>query len=77
VYASDFGDIKVVPTRFNRERTALLLDPEYAKVAFFRNFQQEEIAKIGDADTRMIVAEWGLEVSNEAAHAAIYDLTTT
>lgn len=77
VYASDFGDIKVVPSRFNRERTALLLDPEYAKVAFFRNFQQEEIAKIGDADTRMIVAEWGLEVSNEAAHAAIFDLTTT
>ena len=77
VYASDFGDIKVVPSRFNRERTALLLDPEYAKVAFFRNFEQQEMAKIGDADTRVIVAEWGLEVSNEAAHAAIFDLTTT
>ena len=77
VYASDFGDIKVVPSRFNRERTALLLDPEYAKVAFFRNFEQQEMAKIGDAETRVIVAEWGLEVSNEAAHAAIFDLTTT
>lgn len=77
VYASDFGDLKVVPSRFSRERTALLLDPEYAKVAFYRNFQQTEIAKIGDADTRMIVAEWGLEVSNEAAHAAIFDLTTS
>jgi len=77
VYASDFGEIKVVPSRFNRERTALLLDPEYAKVAFYRNFQQTEIAKIGDADTRMIVAEYGLEMSNEAAHAAIFDLTTT
>lgn len=77
VYASDFGDLKVVPSRFTRERTALLLDPEYAKVAFYRNFQQTEIAKIGDADTRMITAEWGLEVSNEAAHAAIFDLTTS
>ncbi len=77
VYASDFGDVKVVPSRFTRERTALLLDPEYAKVAFYRNFQQTEIAKIGDADTRMLTAEWGLEVSNEAAHAAIFDLTTS
>ena len=77
VYASDFGDVKVVPSRFTRERTALLLDPEYAKVAFYRNFQQTEIAKIGDADTRMLTAEWGLEVSNEAAHAAIFDLTIT
>lgn len=77
VYASDFGDLKVVPSRFSRERTALLLDPEYAKVAFYRNFQQTEIAKIGDADTRMITAEWGLEMSNEAAHAAIFDLTTS
>lgn len=77
VYASDFGDVKVVPSRFTRERTALLLDPEFAKVAFYRNFQQTEIAKIGDADTRMLTAEWGLEVSNEAAHAAIFDLTTS
>ena len=77
VYASDFGDLKVVPSRFTRERTALLLDPDYAKVAFYRNFQQTEIAKIGDADTRMLTAEWGLEVSNEAAHAAIFDLTTS
>jgi hypothetical protein len=77
VYASDFGDVKVVPSRFNRERTALLLDVEYAKVAFYRNFQQTEIAKIGDADTRLLTAEWGLEVSNEAAHAAIFDLTTS
>jgi hypothetical protein len=46
-------------------------------VAFYRNFAQTEIAKIGDADTRMLTAEWGLEVSNEAAHAAIFDLTVS
>ncbi len=77
VYASDFGDLKVVPSRFSRERTALLLDPEYAKVAFYRNFQTQDIAKVGDADTKMILAEWGLEMSNEAAHAAVFDLTTS
>lgn len=77
VYASDFGDLKVVPSRWTRERTAFLLDPEYAAVAYFRNFQTQEIAKIGDADTQMIVVEFGLEMRNEAAHGVIADLTTT
>lgn len=77
VYASDFGDLKVVPSRFSRERTALLLDPEFAKVAFYRNFQTTDMAKVGDADTKMVLAEWGLEMSNEAAHAAVFDLTTS
>lgn len=75
MYASDFGDLKIVPTRFNRNRTALLLDPEFAKLAFFRNFKQEQIGKIGDADTKMILAEWGAEVGNEKAHGKVADLT--
>jgi hypothetical protein len=77
VYASDFGELKVVPSRWVRERTAFLLDPEYAAVGYFRNFQTQDIAKIGDADTKMIVAEYGLEMRNEAAHGAIADLTTS
>ena len=53
----------------------LLVDPEYAKVAYLRNFQTMDIAKIGDADTKMILAEYGLEMSNEAAHGIVADLT--
>lgn len=77
VYASDFGEIRVVPSRWVRARTALLLDPEYARVSFYRNFQTKDIAQIGDAETKMVLAEWGLQVDNEAAHAAIFDLTTS
>ncbi len=77
IYASDFGDLKVVPNRWQRERTAFLLDPSYAAVAYFRNFQRTPIAKIGDAETEMIVVEYGLEMRNEAAHGVIADLTTT
>lgn len=76
VYASDFGEISVMPSRWIRPRTALLIDPEYAAVAFYRTFQTKDIAPIGDAETKMILAEWGLEMKNEAAHAAIFDLTT-
>lgn len=77
VYASDFGEIKVVPSRWIRERTAFLLDPNYAAIAYYRPFQRKPIAAIGDAETEMIVAEFGLEMRNEAAHGVIADLTTS
>jgi hypothetical protein len=77
IYASDFGELKVVVNRWQRERTAFLLDPEYAAVAYYRNFQRQPIAKIGDADTEMIVVEYGLEMKNEKAHAAIADIFST
>ena len=77
VYDSDFGNFRVVINRFQRERDGWLIDPEYARLAFLRNFQVTEIAKVGDSDTRMILAEWGLQVDNEAAHGIVADLTTS
>ena len=77
VYSSDFGELKIVPSNRSRERSLLLVDPEYAKVSFLRDFNVQDIAKIGDAETKMLVVEFGLEVSNEAAHGAVYDLSTS
>ena len=77
IYASDFGDLRVVVNRKQRDRTAFLIDPEYWKVAYLRPFTQQDIAKIGDADRKQIVVEYGLESSNEAASAAIFDLNTS
>ena len=77
IYASDFGDLRVVVNRKQRDRTAFLIDPEYWKVAYLRPFTQQDIAKIGDADRKQIVVEFGLESSNEAASAAIFDLNTS
>lgn len=77
VYVSDFGAVSVVPNRFQRERDAFVLDPEYAAVAFLRPFQTEELAKTGDAEKRMILVEWGLKVNTEAAHGGAFDLTVT
>jgi hypothetical protein len=76
-YLSDFGGVAITPNRFQRERDAFVLDPEYAGVAFLRPFATEELAKTGDAEKRMILVEWGLKVNTEAAHGAAYDLTTT
>lgn len=77
VYISDFGAITFVPNRFQRERDAFLLDPEYATVCYLRPIQQIELAKTGDAEKRMVIAEFGLKVDNEAAHGGVFDLTTS
>ena len=77
VYMSDFGTISVVPNRFMRTRDALVLDPEYAAVAYLRPFATNELAKAGDAEKTQILAELTLEMRNEAAHGIAADLTTS
>lgn len=68
IIATDFGRIKVMPSRWVASDIGLLLDPSYLAVGFFRNFRQVPLAKIGDAETRMILAEWGVEMRNPLAH---------
>lgn len=77
LYATDFGDLKILPSRWIRARDAFLVDPSYVRVAYYRNFQRKDIATIGDAETKMIVTEFGLQVDNEKAHGFIRDLTTS
>ena len=77
IYASDFGELKIVPSNFSRERSLLLVDPDYAKVSYLRDFKTVDISTVGDAETKMILAEYGLEMSNEAAHGIVADLTTS
>jgi hypothetical protein len=68
VIATDFGRIKVAPSRWLAPDVGLLIDPDYAAVAFFRAFRQFLMARTGDAETRMIVCEWGVEMRNPLAH---------
>jgi hypothetical protein len=73
-YLSDFGLIQVVPNRFMRSRDALILDPEYAALAYLRPFVTNELARTGDAEKTQVIAELTLQVSNEAAHGGAFDL---
>ena len=77
VYVSDFGNVTVVANRFQRERDALVLDPEYASVAYLRPFQQMELAKTGDAEKRLLIVEYGLKITSENAHGLAADLVTS
>ena len=75
VYVSDFGTLKVVPNRFQRARTAFVLESEKWKVAYLRPFTTEDLAKTGDSDAKHIVVEYCLEASNEASSGAVRDLS--
>jgi len=77
VIATDGGRVTAMPSRWLPTDMGLLLDPEYARLAFFRNFRQYPIAKIGDAETRMIVVEWGTQVDSGLAHIVFNGITPT
>lgn len=71
VIATDFGRIKVIPSRWIPTDIGLLIDPDYLAIAFFRSFRTYLMARIGDAETRMIVVEWGIETRNALAHIVL------
>jgi hypothetical protein len=68
IIATDFGRIKVMPSRWIPTDISLILDFDFLATAFYRNFRTFPLAKTGDADTRMILAEWGVEMRNPLAH---------
>jgi hypothetical protein len=44
MYASDFGDLKIVPNRTQRGRDVWVVDPSKVAVAFLRSFEPQESA---------------------------------
>lgn len=75
VYISDFGELQIVPSRFSRSRDVLVLDPNYARVAYLKPTSQKPLARTGHAERRLISVEFGLQVDNEAAHGVIADVS--
>jgi hypothetical protein len=73
MYASDFGDLKVVPSRTMRSRDVYVVDTDKVAVAYLRSFVPQDIAKVGDADTKNIVSEYTLEMRAPDAHAMVAD----
>ena len=77
VYASDFGQLQVVPNRFSRDRDCYVLDMNYWGIAFLRDFSMHELSKTGDSEKRQLLVEATLESRNEAASGLVADLTTS
>ena len=86
IYVSDFGNLSVVPNRFFTtvidagagslmNDWAFLIDTDEVALATLRPYRIEALAKSGDADKRMALSEWGLQVNNEAAHGVVAGIT--
>jgi len=71
IYVSDFGNHTVKLSRQMRANAVLGLDPDYVSVAFLRPIQKEALAKTGDSDKTMLLAEFALVVNNPDAHFKI------
>ena len=77
LYVSDFGQHQIVPNRFQRDRTVLVLDMEYLGVATLRDMETMPLAKTGDADRTQLLTEFTLVVKNEKASGKVTDCTVS
>jgi hypothetical protein len=77
VYVSDFGNHKVMLSRYCRARTLFAVDPEYVSMAWLRPIKMETLAKVGDGTRAMMIGEWTLVADNPSAHAKVQDLVTS
>lgn len=75
VYVSNYGELKALPSRFNRDRTVTLFDPEYWSVLYLRSFTVQKLAKTGDTERKQVIVEYTLKCHNEAANGVVADLT--
>lgn len=75
VYVSDFGEIKAVPSRFQRTRDVFILQADKWAIAYLRPFQTIELATTGDALQREIVCEYAIECRAPKANGAVYDIS--
>ena len=56
------------------ESNAFLIQRDMMATSYLRDFQIDELAKTGDSQKMQLLAEWTLEMRNEAAHGILLDI---
>ncbi len=74
VYISDFGEHRIVPNRFQRDRTAKVLTPKTWEIKFLQPWKTEPLAKTGHNIKRLLCTEFTLCCTEEKANGKISDL---
>ncbi|QLG87651.1 DUF5309 domain-containing protein [Chitinibacter bivalviorum] len=75
VYVSDFGTLKVVPNRFQRARSAFVLDLDYWALASLDGVRTQALPQNFDGEGAALVTEYCLEARQEKASGVVRDLT--
>lgn len=76
VYRSDYGPLKLVMNRFQRERDMWFVNPDYIGIRTLEPMQYQDLATTGLTQKGQMWTNFTLEVSNEAAHGVLADLNT-
>jgi hypothetical protein len=76
VYRSDYGPLKFVMNRFQRERDMHFINPDFVAIRTLEPLSYHDLAKTGLSRRGQMFANFTLEVGNEAAHAVLADLNT-
>lgn len=74
VYVSDFGELKAVPSRFQRSRDVFILQADKWAVSYLRPFSTIELATTGDALQRELVVEYAIEARAPKANGWVADI---
>lgn len=77
LYVSDFGEHRIVPNKFSRDRDVHILTTDLWAVSYLRPMQTIDLAKTGDSEKGFVLAEYTLQASNEAGSAVVADVTTS
>lgn len=76
VYISDYGEHRIVASRFSRDRSLLCIDTSKWAMSFLRGFREKPLAVTGDSQQHLMNVEYSLVCFNDASSGIVADLTT-
>lgn len=77
LYVSDFGEMKLVPNRFMRDVTVLVLDMEHWQLCSLIPWTSWDLAKTGASTKKQLYGGYTLASLNEAASGKIADIRSS
>ena len=75
VYVSDFGELKAMPSLFQRTRDVWVLQSDKWFMAWLRPYSVKDLAATGDAVKKQLVCEYALEARNPKSSGGVLDIT--
>lgn len=76
IYIDPLGnEVRLVPCRQCPVDVVYFFDTEYVAFSVYREFGTQMLSKTGDSEREQMLVEYTLEMRNQKAHAAIYDLS--
>lgn len=74
LYVSPFGSHKIVLSRYIMAASCYALDMSSWQVDYLRPFKTVPIAKVGDSDREMLLAEWTLVAKTPLANTKVHGI---